>query len=176
MIITSVQVVVRDTGTKLVGTANIILDNMVAIKEIKILYNDGEYFLAMPSRTTKNGAHKDMVHPINSIVRALFETAILHAFKVAKESGHNRITMEIKNNNIEATQDFKPEEYEINCSTVVPAFSNDRMDERKLDDTDPQFLSIEHAKRKLPMTKKKSNLNEKKTISEENSLDDWLNG
>ena len=176
MVITSIQVVVRDTGTKLVGTANIILDNMVVIKEIKILCNDGEHFLAMPSRTTKSGTHKDMVHPINGIVRALFETAILYAFKKAKESGHNRITMEIKNNTIEAAQEFKPEEYEINCSTVAPAFYNDIVDGRRTDSTDLQSLTAERAKRQLPMTKQKSNPNGKKHITEEDSLDDWLNG
>lgn len=149
MVITSIQVVVRDAGTKLVGTANIILDNMVVIKEIKILCNDGEYFLAMPSRTTKSGTHKDMVHPINGIVRTLFETAILYAFKKAKELGHNRITMEIKNNTIEATQEFKPEEYEINCSTVAPAFYNDSVDGRRTDSTDLQSLTAERAKRQL---------------------------
>ena len=168
MVITSIQVVVRDAGTKLVGTANIILDNMVVIKEIKILCNDGEYFLAMPSRTTKSGTHKDMVHPINGIVRALFETAILYAFKKAKELGHNRITMEIKNNTIEA--------YEINCSTVAPAFYNDSVDGRRTDSTDLQSLTAERAKRQLPMTKQKSNPNGKKHITEEDSLDDWLNG
>lgn len=176
MVITLIQVAVRDTGTKLVGTANVILDNMVVIKEIKILCNDGKYFLAMPSRTTKNGTHKDMVHPINGIVRALFETAILYTFKTTKESGHNCIIMEIKNNTIEAVQEFNPEEYGINCSTVAPGFSNDNADGRRLDDVDLQSLTADNVKRKSSMTKTKDNPNGKKNITEEDGFDDWLNG
>ena len=96
MQITSIQITRRDnTGTKLKATVSIVLDNMVVIHDIKVLDNAGNYFLAMPSKSTKMGTFKDIVHPINQDVRNAFEQLIIGAFKKALEHNYTRIELQL---------------------------------------------------------------------------------
>lgn len=171
MIITSIQVALINSETKLVGTANIVLDNMIVIKDIKILYNDGLYFLAMPSKPTKNGTFKDMVHPINEMVRSLFEKTILFAFKKAVETGYNRISMEIRDVNVQM-HDFIPEEYEITYSANVPCNISSK---EKTDNSNVQLYKKQHKKSVLKKNKSQSKSDDNKDIYND-SLDDWING
>ena len=96
MQITSIQITRRDnTGTKLKATVSIVLDNMVVIHDIKVLENAGAYFLAMPSRSTKMGKFKDIVHPINQDVRKAFEQLIIGAFKKALDQNYTRMELQL---------------------------------------------------------------------------------
>lgn len=98
MLITSIQMTRREnSGTKMQGLATIILDDMIAIKEIKILCADGKYFLAMPSRPTKVGTFKDMVHPINASVREAFENLLIVGYEMAKAGEFSKIEFSLKN-------------------------------------------------------------------------------
>ncbi len=45
----------ENTGTKLIGLADLSFDDMFVLHEIKILSNKGEMFLAMPSRKKIQG-------------------------------------------------------------------------------------------------------------------------
>ena len=53
MKITSIRIrTLSNTGNKMVGLVSLTLGGMVAINDIKILKNQNELFLAMPSRPT----------------------------------------------------------------------------------------------------------------------------
>lgn len=99
--------------TKLKGIANITLDGMVAVHDIKILQHNHEMFLAMPSRQTKVGTFKDIVHPINSEVRDVFEKLILFAYEEADKKHYTCLEMrmiddhEINNLLDQGTEHFK---------------------------------------------------------------------
>ena len=82
MKITSLRIrALKNTGNKMVGLVSITLCDMIAIHDIKILNNQGQLFLAMPSRTTKAGTFKDIVHPINATVREIIEKISFGAYQ-----------------------------------------------------------------------------------------------
>lgn len=81
MQMTSIQITRHyNTGTKLRATVSIILDDMVVIHGIKVLDSAGDFFLAMPSKTTKMGMFQDVAHPLNQNVRRVFEKLIIGAY------------------------------------------------------------------------------------------------
>ena len=99
MQITSIQITRRDnTGTKLKATVSIVLDDMVVIHDIKVLNNAGTIFLAMPSRTTKAGTFKDIVHPINQDVRKAFERLIIGAYERAVKKNYSKLELQFSQN------------------------------------------------------------------------------
>lgn len=78
MKITNVEVKkVEKEGSKLRGIANITLDNCLAIHNIRIIEGNKGLFVAMPSRKTEEGKYVDLVHPINSETREMFEEEIM---------------------------------------------------------------------------------------------------
>lgn len=84
MLITAIQIRrIENSGTKMQGIVTITLDEMIAIHDIKVLKNSESLFLAMPSRVTKANTFKDVVHPINSDVRLVFERLIFAAYEMA---------------------------------------------------------------------------------------------
>jgi len=82
------------------GIASVTLDNMIVIHDIKVLKSDSGWFLAMPNKQTKAGTFKDVVHPINSEVRAIFEKLIFSGFEYAEN--HNCSKIEMVNSKSEA--------------------------------------------------------------------------
>ena len=86
MKITSVNVrKVEKEGSRMKGIASVLIDDCFAIHDIRIIEGDNGLFIAMPSRKTANGGYRDIAHPINPETRALFEEAILEAYKTAEE-------------------------------------------------------------------------------------------
>ena len=67
------------------GFASVVVDNAIAIHDIRIIEGDNGLFIAMPSRKTPTGEYKDTVHPINQEVRTMFEKEILDAYDKADE-------------------------------------------------------------------------------------------
>ena len=51
----------------------------------RIIEGDNGLFIAMPSRKTATGGYRDIAHPINPEVRAMFEKAILTAYDEAED-------------------------------------------------------------------------------------------
>ena len=85
MKITSVNVrKVEKEGSRMKGIASVLIDDCFAIHDIRIIEGDNGLFIAMPSRKTANGGYRDIAHPINPQTRALFEEAILEAYKTAE--------------------------------------------------------------------------------------------
>ena len=72
-------------GSRMKGFASVVVDNAIAIHDIRIIEGDNGLFIAMPSRKTPVGAYKDTVHPINQEVRTMFEKEILDAYDKAED-------------------------------------------------------------------------------------------
>ena len=86
MEITSVKVYKKDKeGSRMKGIASVLLDNSFAVHDIRIIEGDDGLFIAMPSRKTTTGGYRDIAHPINSDVRAMFEKEILAAYENAED-------------------------------------------------------------------------------------------
>ena len=82
MKITSVNVrKIEKEGSRMKGIASVLLDDSFAVHDIRIIEGDNGLFIAMPSRKTTTGGYRDIAHPINPEVRAMFEEAILEAYK-----------------------------------------------------------------------------------------------
>ena len=85
MEITSVNVrKIEKEGSRMKGIASVLLDDMFAVHDIRIIEGDNGLFIAMPSRKTATGSYRDIAHPINPEVRAMFEKAILEAYDNAE--------------------------------------------------------------------------------------------
>ena len=85
MKITSVNVrVTEKEDSRMKGIASVLIEDCFAIHDIRIIEGDNGLFIAMPSRKTANGGYRDIAHPINPETRALFEEAILEAYKTAE--------------------------------------------------------------------------------------------
>ncbi|MBR1936338.1 MAG: septation regulator SpoVG [Bacilli bacterium] len=86
MKITSVNVrKIEKEGSRMKGIASILLDDSFAVHDIRIIEGDNGLFIAMPSRKTASGGYRDIAHPINPEVRAMFEEAILDAYEKAED-------------------------------------------------------------------------------------------
>ena len=86
MKITSVNVrKIEKDGSRMKGIASVLLDDSFAVHDIRIIEGDNGLFIAMPSRKTAAGGYRDIAHPINPEVRAMFEEAILEAYDKAED-------------------------------------------------------------------------------------------
>ena len=56
-----------------------------AVHDIRIIEGEKGLFIAMPSRKNALGEYRDIAHPINPEVRAMFEEAILDAYENAED-------------------------------------------------------------------------------------------
>ena len=85
--ITSVNVRrVDKEDSRMKGIASVLLDDCFAVHDIRIIEGDNGLFIAMPSRKTATGGYRDIAHPINPEVRAMFQDAILDAYKKELEN------------------------------------------------------------------------------------------
>ena len=86
MKITSVNVrKIEKEGSRMKGIASVLIDDSFAVHDIRIIEGDNGLFIAMPSRKTAVGGYRDIAHPINPEVRAMFEEAIFEAYKKAED-------------------------------------------------------------------------------------------
>ena len=63
------------------AVVSIILNNSLAIHNIRIIQGANRLFIAMPSRKGDNEIFRDIIHPINAFTRADFEDSILNAYE-----------------------------------------------------------------------------------------------
>jgi len=86
MKITSVNVrKIEKEGSRMKGIASVVLDDSFAVHDIRIIEGEKGLFIAMPSRKNALGEYRDIAHPINPEVRAMFEEAILDAYENAED-------------------------------------------------------------------------------------------
>ena len=86
MKVTSVNVKkIEKEGSRMKGIASILLDDLIAIHDIRIISGDKGLFVAMPSRKNQTAGYKDIVHPITPEGREMLEKAILGEYEKAEE-------------------------------------------------------------------------------------------
>ena len=80
-----------NSESKMKAVASVTFDNEFVVHGIKIIDSPKGLFIAMPSKKTPTGEYRDIAHPINPEVRAMFEEAILKAYDEAEdaESGYH---------------------------------------------------------------------------------------
>ena len=92
MKITSVTVrKIAKEGSRMKGIASVLLDDSFAVHDIRIIEGDNGLFIAMPSRKTATGGYRDIAHPINPEVRAMFEDAILEEYEKVQEINEEEV-------------------------------------------------------------------------------------
>ena len=86
MKITTVNVrKIEKEGSRMKGIASVLLDDSFAVHDIRIIEGEEGLFIAMPSKKTPTGGYRDIAHPINPEVRAMFEETILKAYDEAED-------------------------------------------------------------------------------------------
>ena len=86
MKITSVNVrKIEKEGSRMKGIASVLLDDSFAVHDIRNIEGDNGLYMAKPSRKTATGGYRDIAHPINPEVRAMFEDAIIDAYNKAED-------------------------------------------------------------------------------------------
>ena len=85
MKVTSVKVKkIEKENSRMKGIAEILIDDMIAIHDIRIISGDNGLFVAMPSRKTPTGDYRDIVHPISQEARDIIEKAIVEEYNKAE--------------------------------------------------------------------------------------------
>ena len=86
MKVTSVNVKkIEKENSRMKGIASILLDDIIAIHDIRIISGDNGLFVAMPSRKTAAGDYRDIVHPSSPEGREMIEKAILAEYNKEEE-------------------------------------------------------------------------------------------
>lgn len=81
MRITDVRIKKVDSSNKLIAVASITIDNCFVVHELRVIDGKNGLFVAMPSRKSKDGKFRDIVHPINAETRKMLEEAVIAKFK-----------------------------------------------------------------------------------------------
>ena len=85
MKVTSLKVKkIEKENSRMKGIAEILIDDMIAIHDIRIISGDNGLFVAMPSRKTPTGDYRDIVHPISQEARDIIEKAIVEEYNKAE--------------------------------------------------------------------------------------------
>jgi len=80
MEITEVRVFTVDEE-KLKAFVSIVIDNCFIICDIKIIHGNNGLFISMPSKKRKDGAFRDICHPLNNDTRKTMEDVILSEYE-----------------------------------------------------------------------------------------------
>ncbi|CAD7844845.1 Protein of unknown function identified by role in sporulation (SpoVG) [Olavius algarvensis spirochete endosymbiont] len=81
MEITDIRIRKVETDGKLKAYVTLTFDDSFVVHNVKIIQGTNGVFIAMPSRKTKNGEYKDIVHPINSTFRTRLQEKILAEYE-----------------------------------------------------------------------------------------------
>lgn len=65
---------------KLKALVSIVIDDAIAVHDIKIIQGTDRLFVVMPSKKEPNGFFRNIIHPLNSETRILLEEAIVSAY------------------------------------------------------------------------------------------------
>lgn len=88
MKITDVRIrIVKKNDSKLKAVASITIDDCFVVHDIKVIEGTDGCFVAMPSRKSSEGEHKDIAHPINTETRETIINMILTAYNEELNKG-----------------------------------------------------------------------------------------
>lgn len=85
MQITDVRVRKITKEGKMKAVVSITLDNEFVVHDIKVIEGERGLFIAMPSKKSADGEHRDIAHPINSDTRDMIQKIILESYEKAME-------------------------------------------------------------------------------------------
>jgi len=64
----------------IIAFADLVLEDAICIKNIKVIKGSRGTFMGMPSTKDKSGEYRDIVYPINAETRKMLEDIILEEF------------------------------------------------------------------------------------------------
>ena len=71
-------------GGKVRAFVSIIIDDCFIVNDLRVMEGrEGQLFVTMPARKTRNGQMRDTAHPLNSETRNLIEERVLEEFRQA---------------------------------------------------------------------------------------------
>ncbi len=65
---------------KLKALVSIVIDDAIAVHDIKVIQGTDRLFVVMPSKKESNGFFRNIIHPLNSETRLMLEDAIVSAY------------------------------------------------------------------------------------------------
>ena len=77
---------------KLKAFVTITLDDCFIVRDLKVIKGQKGLFVAMPSKKRKDGAFRDIAHPLNNETRQTIETKIISAYEETMKSGESENT------------------------------------------------------------------------------------
>ncbi|MEW6618131.1 MAG: septation regulator SpoVG [bacterium] len=83
MEITNIRVKRIENDSKLKAWVSVTFDDVFVVHNIKVIQGQEEMFIAMPNRLTKDGALKDIAHPISAEFRQTLQDKVLEAYQQA---------------------------------------------------------------------------------------------
>ena len=84
MQITDVRLRKVNSENRMKAVASVTFDNEFVIHDIKVIESQNGLFIAMPSKATATGGHRDVAHPIDKDTRKMFEDAIFEEYNKAE--------------------------------------------------------------------------------------------
>lgn len=85
MEITDVKIRRTFATAPLRAIASVTLDREFAVHDIKVIETGDRIFVVMPGRKQKDGSFRDVAHPICTAFRKKLETAVLRAYREARQ-------------------------------------------------------------------------------------------
>lgn len=71
-------------GGKVRAFVSIIIDDSFIVNDLRVMEGrEGQLFVTMPARKTRNGQMRDTAHPLNSETRQMIEERVLQEFDLA---------------------------------------------------------------------------------------------
>jgi stage V sporulation protein G len=86
MEITEVRVFPVHNNDKLKAFVSIIFDDCFIVSDIKVIEGKDGLFLSMPSKRSREGEYRDIVHPLNAEMRRKIEERVFPRYREAIEA------------------------------------------------------------------------------------------
>jgi stage V sporulation protein G len=74
-------------GGKVRAFASVVFDDSFIVNDLRVIEGrEGQVFVTMPARKTRNGQMRDIAHPLNSDTREQIEQRVLEEYKAARQN------------------------------------------------------------------------------------------
>jgi stage V sporulation protein G len=74
-------------GGKVRAFASVVFDDSFIVNDLRVIEGrEGQVFVTMPARKTRNGQMRDIAHPLNSDTREQIERRVLEEYESARQN------------------------------------------------------------------------------------------
>jgi stage V sporulation protein G len=74
-------------GGKVRAFASVVFDDSFIVNDLRVIEGrEGQVFVTMPARKTRNGQMRDIAHPLNSDTREQIEKRVLEEYESARQN------------------------------------------------------------------------------------------